>query len=182
MDHRDTQTWIALELTPLGEFKVEEGTLASSLRRDLGVDPEHPVFVPATTYHKAGKLITVHLMEGYCFVATGLPEVRYFQLERTGYIASVMSTQSGPYKIRTLSVLPDREIKRLRKQLSEQLASDIEEMAWVTVTRGKFKGLVGQVMYLLNAEYAFVHFKLRSLIRVTPIPRVFLETTAPPTE
>jgi transcription antitermination factor NusG len=180
VDRRDETTWIAVELTKAGELKIEDGTLASAIRRDLGVESTFPLFIPSTTYKKGGKTITVHLMEGYCFIASGLPEVKYFKLEKQPYVESVMSTVGGPHKMRTLSVIPNRDIEKLKKQLQDQLASDIEENAWVKVVRGKFKGLEGRVLTLLDERHAWVQFELRSLHRVTPIPRVFLETIEPP--
>ena len=176
MDQRDETTWVAVELTRAGELKVEDGTLAATLLRDLGVEPDHPIFIPSKTYNKGGRTITVHLMEGYCFLASGLPEVDYFKLERKPYVASVISTRSGPHGMRVLSVVTDREVRRLRRQLQAQLASDIEEGNRVKVLRGKFKGLEGEVLSLLDKKHAWVKFQLRSLCRVTPIPRAFLET------
>tara|TARA_Y100000310_G_scaffold194428_2_gene194426 strand:+ start:16014 stop:16523 length:510 start_codon:yes stop_codon:yes gene_type:complete len=161
-------------------LKVEDGTLSSSFRRDLEVADEFPVFVPSTSYVKNGRTMTVHLMEGYAFVATGLPEYRYFALEKLAYVTSVMSAQSGPHNMRVLHVLPNREIEKLRKKLSEQLAADITVDSWVKVVRGKFKGLEGRVLRLHDDQHAFVAFELRSLHRVTPIPRVFLQTIEPP--
>lgn len=182
MDRRDDLTWIAIELSRQGELKVEDGTLADSFRRELDVVPEFPVFIPSTTYIKLGRTMTVHLMEGYAFVATGLPEYRYFALEKLNYVASVMSAQSGPHKMRVLHVLPNREIEKLRRKLSEQLAADITVDSWVKVVRGKFKGLEGRVLRIHDDQHAYVAFVLRSLHRVSPIPRVFLQTIEPPDE
>jgi transcription antitermination factor NusG len=176
VDQRDEQSWIIVELNRQGELKVEDGTLASTLRRDLSVDDDFPVFVPSITYKKAGRQITVHLMEGYCFVGNGLTDVEYYALERKNYVESVMSVRTGPHRMRTLSVVPNREVKRLQNQLQKQLAADILEGDWVKVVRGKLKGLEGRVLELPTDRHAYVHFALRSLHRVTPVPRVFLET------
>lgn len=179
MDHRDDLTWIALELTRQGELKAEDGSLADALRRDLHVPADFPVFVPSMTYIKNGRPTTIHLMEGYAFVASGLPETTYFALEKGHNVASVMSSH-GASGIRVLHAISNREIEKLRKQLRDQLAADIEEFAWVRVIRGKFKGLEGQVVRLHDDQHAYVSFKLRSLHRVTPIPRIFLQAIEPP--
>ena len=180
MDRRDDLTWIAIELSRQGELKVVDGSLATTFRRDLDVSADFPVFVPANTYVKNGRTTTIHLMEGYAFVGTGLPEIRYFALEKLSYVTSVMSAVSGPHKMRVLHVLPNREIETLRKKLSEQLAADITVDSWVKVVRGKFKGLEGRVLRIHDDQHAYVAFKLRSLHRVTPIPRVFLQTIEGP--
>ena len=82
MDRRDALTWVAIELTRRGEARVEEGTIEEQIRQDLGVDESYPVFVPSMCYQKGGKKMTLHLMEGYVFVASGLPETKFFSLEK----------------------------------------------------------------------------------------------------
>lgn len=178
MDWRDDITWIAVELTPLGEEKVEEGTIEAALRQDLGVDESFPVFVPATTYKKNGRTVTICLIEGYVFVASGLPEVRYFALERKAYVQTVMSVLTGPHHMRTLKALPNREVKNLQKKLRELVAADIEVGAAVKVVDGPYKGLDGRVLGSDGTD-AYVEFKLRSLCRITTLPLVFLETLEP---
>jgi len=180
MDHRDDLTWVAIELSWQGERLVSEGTLEEVLRRDLGIEDTHPVFIPATTYVKNGKTITIHLMEGYVFVGNGLDEVRYFALEQQFYVHSVMSASGGPHRIRVLSVLPNSDIQNLRNQLHAQQAADIEVDTWVRVVRGKFRGLEGKVLRLDGDKHAYVDFRLRSLHRITPLPRAYLEVAEPP--
>lgn len=167
-----------MELTNLGEQKVEDGTLEQTLRQALCVDEDFPIFIPATTYRKSGKSITICMMEGYAFVATGLPETVYFALEKRAFVASVMSTFTGPHKIRTLQVLPNREVAALQQKLREMVAADIETNAAVRVINGRYKGLNGRVLGLESTD-AYVEFKLRSLWRITTIPLVFLETVDP---
>ena len=38
MDQRDVQTWVTLELTTLGEIKVEEGVLEKIIRKEVSSD------------------------------------------------------------------------------------------------------------------------------------------------
>lgn len=172
-DGRDDLTWITVELTPLGEQKVVEGTIEVALRHDLGVDDTFPVFVPATTYRKSGKVITLQLMQGYVFVASGLPEVSYFALERKPYVAGVLSTLAVGNRVRTLRVLPDLEIRNLRKRMTEMVSSDIEVGALVHVVSGKYRGMDGQVLEV-DGLVAHVEFRLRSLWRISRIPTIFL--------
>lgn len=178
MDTRDETTWIAVELSRLGEQKVEEGTITSTLRSDLKVGDAFPVFVPTAIYRKHTRIITIHLMEGYVFVASGLPEGSYFALERLAYVSSVMSTQSGPHRMRTLAVLPEVEIEALRTQLQEMLAAEVEVGSTVTVTEGKFRRMDGRVIGL-DGDNAFIRFDLRSWRRIASVPRVFLEQLEP---
>jgi transcription antitermination factor NusG len=174
VDRRDDLTWIAIELSKQGEDRVEDGSLAEVIRHDLGVE-NHPVFVPAVTYPKGGKRITLHLMEGYVFVATGLPETRYFALENRSYVNQVMSTRTGPHRIRSLSVIDNDYIDTLRIQLRDMVASDIEQNATVRVTKGRYRSLEGRVIGV-EGDQAYVEIKLRSLWAIATIPKVFLES------
>jgi transcription antitermination factor NusG len=174
LDQRDTQTWIALELNRTGEQKVEDGTLESSLRSDLGVDPSFPIFIPATTYTKNNRTITLYLVEGYAFVGSGLPEVRYFALERKSYVHQVVFTKSGPHKLRVPSVIPNSHIEEMRQRLRKLVSSDIEIGATVKVTDGPYKALEGLVLDT-EADQAIVQVRLRSIDLILTIPLVFLD-------
>lgn len=175
MDRRDAPTWIVIELTPLGEVKLEEGSLEKSLRSDLGVDRNFPIFIPATTYRKNGKDVTLRLMEGYVFVASGLPETDYFALESKPYVAQVMSTRPGPYKMRVLSTVPDSQVGDLRRQLQGLLASDIAIYDKIRVIEGTYRNLEGVVMGI-RGDNAFVRINLRSMEVIATIPLVSLES------
>lgn len=173
-DQRDATTWVAVELTPQGELRMEDGTLEASLRRDLSVDDDHAIFVPCALYRKDGRVVTIHLMEGYVFVASGLPETVYFSLERQPYVYKVLSTQAGPHKIRVLSVIINAHIQEMRAKLQKLISSEIPLGADVVVTDGTYRHLTGKVTGL-DESNAFVHIKLRSLEVVATVPRIFLE-------
>jgi transcription antitermination factor NusG len=179
MDRRDEPTWVAVELTPLGEAKVEDLTLEASLRQDLNSEPDHPIFIPARIYQKGHRTVVVYLMQGYVFVAAGLPDTSYFDLERKPYVNKVMSALSGPHRIRTLSVIPNERIEDLRMKLREQVSSDIKIGDWVTIVDGPYKALEGRVVGS-GEENSFVEIRLRSLNLIATIPFVFLESTEEP--
>lgn len=174
VDQRDATTWVALELTRQGELKVEDGSLARELRSALGVEDDWPVFIPAKVYSKGGKKITVHLMEGYAFVATGLDEVQYFALEQEGKLVERVMTSRSPSGMRVLSTIPERQIASLRRQLQDHVSSDIERGMEVRVKDGKYKGLEGVVTWV-DLDHAMVFITLRSLETVARIPRAFLD-------
>lgn len=178
MDHRDETTWVAIELTPHGETKVEEGLIESALRRDLGVDDDFPVFIPAVTFRRRERVVTVHLLEGYAFVASGLPETTYYDLERQPYVGQVLSTNPGPHRMRRLSVVSNDRVREMQAQLRRMVAAEIEIGARVMITDGTYRQLDG-VVTGLEAENAFVKIELRSLKAVVTVPRLFLETIAP---
>ena len=174
-------TWVILELTPLGEAKVEDGTLEGSLRQDLGVDSEFPIFIPSTTYTKDGKTYSVTLMEGYAFLSSGLGDVVYFGLEKKPYINQVMSSNSGPHAIRTISTISDLRMENLKLQLRVKLSSKIRTGEWVEVISGSHRTLEGEVTGIEDGN-AYVRIELRSLKLIATIPLVFLEVAEKPIE
>lgn len=175
-DRRDDPTWVVLELTRQGESKVEDGTLEGTLRSDLDLDADHPVFLPALTYDRRGKSITLQLMEGYAFVGSGLPEVEYFALEGKSYVSQVMSGE-GAHGMRVLSTIPNTSVEDMRRQLRGMSVLDLSVGDLVRVVEGCYEGLV--MRYLGDEEdnnYAMLaSVGLRSLEIVTVLPRAFLE-------
>ena len=173
-DRRDGTTWVALELTHHGEKLVEEGILDRELRRALDVEEEWSIFIPARVYEKNGKRVTVHLMAGYAFIATGLDEVCYFRLEGSKIVEQVLSSR-GARGIRRLETIHDSQVRDLRRRLSEEVAADIVPGMQVLVTDGVYSKLEGMVMDT-EGDHAVVRFELRSLEVISKIPKVFLET------
>jgi transcription antitermination factor NusG len=174
VDRRDERTWIAIELTRQGEQKVEDGSLEDTLRTDLGIDEDFPVFVPATTYVRDGRTITIQLIEGYVFVASGLHETVYFALENKVYVGQVMSiTKRG--SLRTLSVIPDVQVQTMQTRLREMVSADILPDTPVRILEGRYRNLEGYVLDTEN-DQAIVNVELRSLWAIITVPLVFLET------
>ena len=171
-DHRDIVSWVVVELTRQGELLVEEGGFENRLRTQLGVTSSHPIFIPSSRYMASGRQITVHLMEGYVFVASGLPEVQYFRLESEPYVRKILSSQL-PNGMRCLQVLPDSSIQSLRQQLRQDVVSDIKVGMKVRITEGTYANLVG-VVTDMQGDDAYIHVELRSLDLLASIPKMFL--------
>jgi transcription antitermination factor NusG len=167
-------TWVALELTKAGEAKAIEGSLADSLRSGLGVQDDYPIFVPYVNYSKGGRRVSIRLIEGYAFAASGLTETRYFALERGPFVSRVMST-SGPHNMRTLQTVADEKIRGMMDQLRSQVSSDIEVGAKVKVIGGNYLHLEGEVVDLME-EKAAVRIRLRSLDVVAWIPKILVDS------
>lgn len=173
-DRRDGPTWVILELTRQGEKLVESGTFETDLRRSLRVDEDWPVFVPARSYERKGRRSTVHLLEGYAFVGSGLDEIHYFKLETGRLVSRVMCdlTASGMRVLRTVS---DAEVADMRRKLNAEVATDIMPGMAVVVTDGTYSKLEGTVVDI-EGDHAVVRFELRSLKVITKLPKVFLDT------
>lgn len=173
VDCRDDQTWVVIELTRQGEMRVEEGVLEGMLRKDLSVDPDYPIFIPATTYEKSGRKITIHLLEGYVFAAAGLAETTYFDLEKRSYVSQVMSS-IGTHEMRVLSVITNEEIRQMRRQLRGLVSADISVGERVRIMDGLYSTLEGEVIDR-ELDQAIVHLEFRSLNVLASVPLVFLE-------
>ena len=178
-DHRDARTWVAVELSAKGEGKVEDGTIVRTIVKDMGLDEAHEIFVPAITYVKGNRTITVHLIEGYIFIASGLPEVDYFRLENQTYVNQVMSSHEGEHHLRALSVIPDASIAKLKLKLRDLVVQDISIGSWVRVVDGRFHNLCGKVMGT-DDDHINLCIYMRSLDVITSVPTAFLELTSKP--
>jgi transcription antitermination factor NusG len=174
MDQRDDKTWAIIELTRLGEQKAEDGSLVSSIYRALKTE-DVEVFVPLITYEKHGRTVIIHLLEGYVFIETGLPETTYFRLENESYVAQVMTTfGGGQHRMKVLSVISNEKVLEMKKQLRSQVAGDLTYGEKVKAVDGVYSRLEGTIMDL-EEEDAIIKFDLRSLSVITKIPKVFLE-------
>ena len=164
---------MVLELTRQGELRAEEGTLEEALVEALDA-PGHQVFVPAVTYTRDGNRVTVHLMEGYAFAASGLPEAVYFDLERDcPYVRKVLSNE-GVNGIPVLQVIGNQHVQEMQRQLRDVVSQDITEGMWVKITQGVYRGLSGEVVGESD-DVAYVYIKLRSYEVIRTVPKVFLE-------
>lgn len=172
-DKRDDLHWIVVELSYQGEAKIEEGTLEESLRQDLDVGDDFPIFIPASSYMKNGNLVTLHLMQGYIFLGNILDSTRYFALEREPYINNVLSEKSS-IGMRTLSVVPNSHIKKLRKELQREVSKAIETGSRVEVLEGRYESMEAEVLSS-DETSATLLFKLRSREIITTLPKIFLK-------
>lgn len=173
-DRRDNLSWAVLELTRAGENRAEDGTLNDALREALDTSPDHPIFVPSTAYMKDGLRVAVHLMEGYAFVATGIPEATLFGLERDcPYVKKVLASP-GPQGMPVLSVISDDDVEEMRSRLRDTIAKDIDIGMQVKINQGTYARLTGDVLDV-EGDDAHVHIKLRSFEVIRSIPKMFLE-------
>jgi len=132
------------------------------------VDDFFPIFVPYANYVKGGRTVSVRLIEGYAFVATGLAETKYFSLERSVLVAKVFSTSVNG--LRVLHTLPNERVREMRSRLVESMSADLELGSKVRITGGNYRDLVGTVIDLYDKKVA-VKVEFRSLTSITVIPR-----------
>lgn len=172
---------MVLELTRAGEVCAQDATLDSLLRDTLGLDSSHPIFIPARTYERKGTKVTIHLMEGYCFVASGLPDVKYLALEHDcPYVRKVLAS-IGPGGMPVLQVISNTKIEEMKSRLQEIISTEVEAGMRVHITQGTYAKLEGDVLDL-EGEEAHVHIKMRSFQVIKSIPRAFLEPAGEKTD
>lgn len=172
MDKRDEKTWVTLELTTLGEIKVEEGVLERILKREISGDTD--IFIPVSRYVQNGRKVTLHLLEGYIFLATGLDEMEYFHLETTPYVETVFSTTNRK-GMRVLSVINNSYIEDMRDQLRGMACKGLKSGDEVDIVKGAYRKLRGKVIDFdtLN-DKAHININLRSLSAIVELPNAYL--------
>jgi len=169
-----SEYWIAVELSPLGDQKVEEGKLDSILRSLLPKsDSPIPIFIPAAQIHKNGRPYTYRLMEGYAVIDGSLRDTDYFKLERTPYVDSVMSFPSEE-SIRSCKRIPNSDIKVLQDKLYSISSTNLSVGNWVSILNGSYARMEGEVVSI-RESVADVLIELRSLKMIVPISKSSLE-------
>ena len=146
MDKRDQQTWVVLELSPVGESRAREGLLEKLLRRELQIEESFPIFIPIQTYTRGDKLVRIDGMQGYAFIGTGLNDHLYFSLEETPFVRSVISITGNGQRLRTLACVGDEAIEGIRNSIRREVSDDLIEGMEVRVRTGLFSFLEGTVL------------------------------------
>lgn len=164
--------WVIVELSHQGEKKDPED-LKILLKQDLPGDVE--IFVPSVTYTKGDHSVTIWLLEGYIFIEAGLRMARYFSLEDTAYVSSVLTLdRKGKRHIRFID---EEQIQEMQDSLREEASRDIEEGDKVRVQEGTYSELTGEVVeFETGDKEATVRILgMRSKEPVVTLPIVFLE-------
>ena len=169
---RRPQSWVVIELTRQGERRAEEGTLAPLLRDALNLDSHHLVFIPCKTYVSGGRRTTVHLMEGYAFVASHGEDLTYPVRGEQLYIKRLLTVPS-PKGTRVLSVVPDSVVAEMEEKLAQYVGDDVVEGLQVRIQSGLFSQMRGEVVDLTSVGNLLVRFQMRSLDTIVEIPRSF---------
>lgn len=179
-DQRDKTTWVVLELTALGEMRAEEGTLPKLIRESLGVLEDFQIFVPCVTYNRGKERIVLNMMEGYAFVANGLPEGAYIDLGHTcPYVQRAMFSYQNQIPI--LNTITDSALEELRLGLRNMVAVELDVGMEVEVVEGPYSNMIGQIVSMTE-EMAHVYIQLRSLRAIREIPKMVLRPYNPDDE
>ena len=168
----DVERWVVLELTRAGEVRAIDGTLDPYLRGKLELPPSHPVVIPYAKFSRGPRAVIIKVLEGYAFVATGLPEVRYFSLEGDSCIAGVLCSR-GRHSMKVLQVVDDCQIQSLREKLKSQISYNIDVDMEVNVVGGTFTGLSGRVVAVFP-DHVQVYFEFKSRCVMAKIEKALI--------
>jgi transcription antitermination factor NusG len=169
-DVRDVRTWVAIELSPMGEYAASRGELDTHLTSLFPSDVE--LFIPYVFYYQDGRRELFNVMEGYCFVESGLDDRDYLAFSHESpYLKKVLHSRSNGSL--ALHTIPDAKVQELKDTLAQKVAVEIKEGMEVEVTRGLYRGLRGHVVGV-SEEHAGVLFAMRSLNTIRSIPRYLL--------
>lgn len=166
---RRPTSWAVVELTRMGERKAEDGTLVGLLRDIFSLPHTHPVFVPSKTYTSGGRTTTIHLMEGYAFIASDGADILFPSTDQP-YVKRILTTHT-PNGSKVLSVVADAVILDMEVKLSQHVGDEIAIGACVRVTSGLYAQMEGEVMDTTPSGNLIVRFKMRSLDTIVEIPR-----------
>lgn len=167
---RRPTSWAVVELTRMGERKVVEGTIEHLLREAFSLSADHPVFIPSKTYSSGGRSVTVHLMEGYAFIASDGRDLRHPSRTDQPYVKRLL-TVPGLHGGRVLSVLPDARVFKMEADLALHVGDDAAIGSYVSVSMGMYANMEGKVVDLLDNGDLVIQFNMKSLELLATIPR-----------
>lgn len=167
---RRPTSWAIVELTRLGERKAEDGTLEPLLRDALSLPYDHPIFVPCRSFTAGGRRTTIHLMEGYAFAGSDGRALSSPSRTDQPYIKRLLTSPS-PSGGRVLSVLPDSRILEMEADLARHVGEDAKLGTEVSVTKGLYAKMEGQVVEILESGDLVVRFRMRSLDLIAKVPK-----------
>lgn len=170
---RDGRTWVIMQLSSYGESLAEKGELYSKLRKKIPKNKN--IFIPYHRLEFQGKVTKINVLEGYCFVESGLEEREYFNLGLEAYIDNILHTKRN--RSITLQTVRDADVEKLKSSLQDMLTKDLEEDMSVCISGGVYKGIDGQIVgFNSDKSEAYVYITLRSLQAIRTIPTVLLTT------
>jgi len=170
--------WVTVELSSLGEQKLEEGDLERIIRMHLN-SPKAQLFIPSAKYVKKDALKSeiFHLIQGYIFVSSGLPLRTYLDLEDCPYVNSVFYDTSIDGQIH-LKLLSNSKIEEMRSELDKMVNGCIKEGESVYINSGLYQHIEGKVISVYEKE-AFVEILFKSMVILVKLPKIFLEPILP---
>jgi 5'-3' exonuclease/transcription antitermination factor NusG len=163
--------WVVLELSPKAEN--EDPEIVRSSIRHLLRDAE--IFIPASIVEQGDDRLVKYLIDGYAFIKRTHPDDRYFRLEGSKYIQTIVTAPTMGSRSRRLACVQDADIEKFRRQIKTQEDQGIDVGDLVMITSGPYKNLKAFVIEDIPENDAVqVHVQLRSKDSLVSLPRAFL--------
>ena len=167
------QEWVVLELSPKAEGEDPDLVRTSIQRVIRGAD----VYLPVSVTNVNGHRLISYLVDGYAFVRRQHPDAKYFKLEGSRYVTSVLSRvcRTGVRPQRVLACASEADIARFRLQIHDQEDQGIGVGDTVMITSGPYRQITAVIIEDIPEQASVqVHVKLRSKESLVMLPRAFL--------
>ena len=166
--------WVVLELSPKAEGE-DPDLIRTSIRHQIR-DAE--VYIPVSVTKVGDDKLVTYLVDGYAFIKRNHPDDKYFRLEGSRYVQTVISTIGRGDRgrpVRTLSCATDADIDRFKGQVHAEENQGIGVGDLIVVTSGPYRQIQATVIEdIPEREEVSVHIKLRSKEDIVTLPRSFL--------
>lgn len=165
--------WVVLELSPKADGE-DPDLIRQSIRHQIR-DAE--VYLPVSVTKLGDDKLINYLMEGYAFVRRAHPDEKYYRLEGSRYVQTVLTKtdRSGSRPVRVLACATEADITRFKNQIFAQEDQGIEVGDTVLVTSGPYRQIQAKVIEdIPERDSVQVHVKLRSKDSLVTLPRSFL--------
>ena len=166
--------WVVLELSSKADGE-DPDLIRSSIRHQI---KDAEVYLPVSVTRVGGDRVINYLVEGYAFIKRMHDDARYFRLEGSRYVQTVISTiarGSNGRPVRQISCAKDSDIDRFRNQIHVEENQGIGVGDIIVVTSGPYRQIQATVIEdIPEKEEVTVHVKLRSKEDLVTLPRSFL--------
>lgn len=165
--------WVVLELSTKAEGE-DPDLIRASIRHMIR---DADVYLPVSVSRLGGDRVVTYLVDGYAFIRRAHPDEKYFRLEGSRYVQSVITrvTRATGNPVRVLACASEADIDRFRSQVHEEEDQGIGVGDVVLITSGPYRQIRAVVIEdVPENEAVQVHVKLRSKDSIVTMPRSFL--------
>lgn len=165
--------WVVLELSPKAEGE-DPDFIRASIRHQIR-DAE--IYLPVSVTNVGEDRLINYLVDGYAFIKRAQPDEKYYKLEGSRYVQSVITKidRSGYRAVRKLACATDADIDRFKSQIHDKEDQGIDVGDTVLVTSGPYRQIRAVVIEDIPENLSVqIHVKLRSKESIVTLPRSFL--------
>jgi len=163
--------WVVLELSPKADN--EDPDIVRASIKHLLRDAE--IFIPVSVVQQGDDRLVKYLIDGYAFIRKTHPDERYFRLEGTKYIQTIVTVATIGTRSRRLACVKDADIDKFRSQIKSQEDQGIDVGDLVHITSGPYKNLKAFVIEdIPELDSVQIHVQLRSKDSLVTLPRAFM--------